>query len=110
MGSLLNLAQALFASLLLALLVSGVSHAELMTAKTTQRTNSTVAFQGKVNINTADAATLAKYLKGVGLKKAKAIIDYRKTYGAFVSVDELTEVKGIGPGILKRNLAVITLH
>lgn len=49
-----------------------------------------------VNINTADAITLASSLKGVGLKKAKAIVDYRAANGKFKSTDDLSLVKGIG--------------
>lgn len=56
-----------------------------------------------VNINTADAATLAEVLKGVGLAKAEAIIAYRKEHGGFKSVDQLAEVKGIGDKLVKAN-------
>lgn len=59
--------------------------------------------QGVVNINTADAQTLATQLKGIGLKKAEAIIAYRETFGAFKSVDELAAVKGIGEKTVDRN-------
>ena len=63
-----------------------------------------------VNINTADVATLATSLKGVGVSKAKAIIAYRENYGPFKSVDELTAVKGIGESLVKRNRERITLE
>ncbi len=56
-----------------------------------------------VNINTADAATLAEVLKGVGLAKAEAIIAYRKEHGGFKSVEQLAEVKGIGDKLVKAN-------
>lgn len=56
-----------------------------------------------VNINTADAATLADVLKGVGLAKAEAIIAYRKEHGGFKTVDQLSEVKGIGDKLVKAN-------
>jgi len=49
-----------------------------------------------VDINMADAATLAKNIKGVGLKKAQVIVAYRNKHGMFKSVDEITRVKGIG--------------
>ncbi|GMR08974.1 MAG: hypothetical protein BMS9Abin26_1986 [Gammaproteobacteria bacterium] len=49
-----------------------------------------------VNINAADAVTLASSLKGVGLKKARAIVDYREANGKFKSSDDLSLVKGIG--------------
>jgi competence protein ComEA len=56
-----------------------------------------------VNINTADAATLAEVLTGVGLAKAEAIIAYRKEHGGFKSVEQLSEVKGIGEKLVKAN-------
>jgi competence protein ComEA len=56
----------------------------------------------KININEADAETLARELTGVGPAKARAIVDYRERQGAFVTVDELLEVKGIGVSILER--------
>ena len=49
----------------------------------------------KVNINTADEAAL-KSLKGIGEKRAKAIIEYREKNGSFKTVDDLAKVKGIG--------------
>ena len=56
-----------------------------------------------VNINTADKETLATAISGVGETKAEAIIQYREKHGPFKSVDEITEVKGIGQGILDKN-------
>jgi competence protein ComEA len=58
---------------------------------------------GPVNINTADASTLSRELKGIGMKRAQAIVDYRTKNGPFKSVDELTLVKGIGPAALAKN-------
>ena len=56
----------------------------------------------QVNINTADAATLAGSLRGVGIKKAEAIVAYRSEHGPFKSVDELVNVKGIGDKMLEQ--------
>ncbi|ATH82676.1 competence protein ComEA [Ectopseudomonas mendocina] len=56
-----------------------------------------------VNLNTADAATLQKELAGIGATKAQAIVAYREEHGDFASVDELLEVKGIGPATLEKN-------
>jgi competence protein ComEA len=60
-----------------------------------------------VNINTATAAELSAALNGVGGSKAEAIIRYREQFGAFESVEELTEVKGIGTATLERNRGMI---
>ena len=56
-----------------------------------------------VNLNTADAATLATTIKGIGLKKAEAIVAYRENNGPFKSVDDLAFVKGIGQKTVDRN-------
>jgi competence protein ComEA len=57
----------------------------------------------KVNINTADAATLDRVLVGVGPSKAEAIVAYRKQNGAFKSADQLVSVKGIGLATVEKN-------
>jgi competence protein ComEA len=62
-----------------------------------------------VNINTADAETIAKALDGIGLSKAKAIVAYREEHGPFKSADDLTQVKGIGQATLERNHDAILL-
>lgn len=62
-----------------------------------------------VNVNTADAATIASTLDGVGLVKAKAIVDYRKDHGPFKQVSDLTHVKGIGKATLEHNRDAIRL-
>ena len=53
------------------------------------------AKDGKVNINTATVEEL-KTLKGVGEKKAEAIIEYRKKNGSFKTKEDLMKVRGIG--------------
>jgi len=64
----------------------------------------------QIDINTADAAAIAAALDGVGLVKAQEIVAYREMFGAFKTVDELMEVKGIGPGTLARNRDRIALE
>ncbi len=56
-----------------------------------------------VNINTADAETLAAELKGIGLKRAKAILAYRNEHGPFKSVDDLVKIRGISKRIVDQN-------
>jgi len=62
-----------------------------------------------VNINTADAAALAKALNGIGPAKAKAIVSYRDKNGPFKSVDQLAMVEGITQKLIDRNRADIRL-
>ncbi|SEQ81767.1 competence protein ComEA [Azotobacter beijerinckii] len=64
----------------------------------------------KVDLNTADAATLERDLLGIGATKAKAIVDYRQAHGPFASVDELLEVKGIGTATLEKNRARLSAN
>lgn len=61
------------------------------------------SWAGPVNINTADAETLAAELNGIGLSKAQAIVQYRTTNGPFQSAEELVEVKGIGARTVEMN-------
>lgn len=56
-----------------------------------------------VNLNKAGAKEIAKTLKGIGIKKAKAIVEYREKHGDFQSVEELASVKGIGVAIIAKN-------
>jgi competence protein ComEA len=57
----------------------------------------------KVDINTADAWSLARILQGVGPKKAAAIVDFREKNGPFKSIYDLDEVYGIGPKTIDKN-------
>ncbi len=58
---------------------------------------------GPVDVNTADAKTISTELKGIGLSKAKAIVEYRKKHGPFRSADDLSLVKGIGERTVELN-------
>jgi competence protein ComEA len=57
----------------------------------------------KVNINTADAATIERVLVNVGMAKAEAIVAHRKANGAFKSPEQLATVKGIGLKTVEKN-------
>ena len=54
-----------------------------------------------VNVNKATAEELIK-VRGIGPVMAKRIIDYRDKNGAFKSIDDLTQVQGIGGNKLQR--------
>ena len=58
---------------------------------------------GKVDINTASAEVLAEAIHGVGVKRAEAIVLHRERHGAFSSVDELAQVRGISTKTVERN-------
>jgi competence protein ComEA len=66
-----------------------------------------VLHAGPVNINSADAATISRELKGIGVKRAQAIVEYRQKHGPFKSADELGLVKGIGPVAIQNNRTFI---
>ena len=70
---------------------------------------STLVFAGPVNINTADAETISAELKGIGLAKARAIVEYRKKHGPFRSADDLSLVKGIGERTVELNRSDIVV-
>ena len=57
----------------------------------------------RVDINQASLDDLIS-LKGVGMKRAKAIIAYREMNGKFTTVEELAKVKGIGAKVLADNI------
>lgn len=61
-----------------------------------------------ININEAELATLVS-LKGIGKKKAQAILKYRSENGAFTTIDELINVQGIGKSIIKENKSRIKI-
>jgi competence protein ComEA len=63
----------------------------------------------KVNINTADAATIDRVLLNVGPSKAEAIVAHRKANGAFRSLEQLALVKGIGLKTVEKNRDRISL-
>lgn len=66
--------------------------------------------QARIDLNSADAETLARELDGIGEAKARAIVEYRQANGAFTSVDELLEVKGIGSATLEKNRERLTVN
>ncbi len=62
-----------------------------------------------VNVNSASAKEIATMLTGIGKKKAQDIVDYRTENGPFKTVDELSNIKGIGAATLKKNEGRILL-
>ena len=57
---------------------------------------------GAIDINKANIDELT-LLNRIGLKKAQQIIDYRNVHGAFKTIDDLQNVKGIGQSTIDKN-------
>jgi len=98
----------LFKPLLFAVLVGIAPAFGALPAQASQLAVATQA--ANININTADADTLAQHLDGVGRNRALAIVQYRDTYGPFFTVDDLLEVKGVGQSVVDHNRDRITLE
>lgn len=71
-----------------------------------QTSNSYVA--GAVNINSASASELDS-LPGIGPAYAGRIIEYREANGGFKSIEEIQNVKGIGPKTFEKLRDLITI-
>lgn len=63
-----------------------------------------------VNINTADADTIAAVLTGVGKVRAQSIVKWRESHGPFTSTEQLADVKGVGAVVLEKNRSKIVLE
>ena len=82
------------------LLFLGVNNQLLAAEKTDSVMQEAVQIAEKININSATIPQLT-VIKGIGEKKAQAIIDHRQVEGDFASLSELVNVKGIGESTLK---------
>ncbi len=103
----------IFASLLLYSVFDSPKYNGIQAVEITDTVKSSVVTTGSsngtvVNINTATAQEL-ETLEEIGEAKAQAIIEYREKNGKFRSIEELTEVEGIGESILSKNLGRITV-
>lgn len=82
------------------------------TPKTTSsaKTKSNAKSSTPININQADESSLSNTLTGVGPAKARAIVEYRREHGGFKRIEDLVEVKGIGPATLEKNRHLLRLN
>lgn len=103
------LRNAFFAKTLAMLLGAGLLLSSLSAGAQAQ-VGSSEAVEKRVNINEADAETLADVLVGVGASKARAIVKYREENGPFTTIDQLVDVNGIGESILNTNKEKMTLE
>jgi len=78
-------------------------------ATANQAINESFLSYNLIDLNDAPIEKLMT-LKGVGQKKAQAIIDYRMQHNGFRKIEELTNVKGIGDKILKDNLSRLLIN
>lgn len=88
---------------------SPLLHAEDAPAPAAAAAAKSAPVAGRINVNTADALTLTG-LKGVGEKKAQAIVAYRKSKGPFNSLEQFEAVPGIGPSIIAKNKSAIVFR
>jgi len=58
----------------------------------------------KINLNNADVQTLTNSFKGIGKKRALAIVKYREEHRGFTTIAELANVRGIGSAFVNKNL------
>ena len=80
-------------------------HAQLSPSKqpTTKTAATNPTPSSKIDLNKADLTQLTGSFKGIGKKRAQAIIDYRQTHNGFKSLEELADVKGLGQHFLSLN-------
>ena len=64
---------------------------------------------GKINLNKATATEISQ-LKGIGMKYAERIVEFRDKNGPFKQVEDLLKIQGIGPKILEKNKDRITVE
>jgi len=88
-------------------LSSGVSAAN--GTQKTAKSEQVQTIPAKVNVNKASAKQLAAVLSGVGIKKAEAIVAWRKSNGKFKKLEDLSRVKGIGMETIKKNKGKLVL-
>ncbi|GBL04151.1 ComEA family DNA-binding protein [Glaciecola sp. KUL10] len=88
-------------TLLAGLTLACGANTALANAEPLSETHMQIETSAPINLNTANAEQLSS-LPGIGAKKATQIIEYRELNGDFESVDELQNVKGIGPKMLAK--------
>jgi competence protein ComEA len=77
------------------------THANATPEKTPVKQAAVVS--NKIDLNKADVSSLIGSIKGIGKKRAEAIIAYRDSHQGFKSIEELAEVKGLGQRFVKTN-------
>lgn len=91
----------LFKGIIVSLLLS-LSWGSMAQDNAVAAENSRVEFE-QININVADAETIAMVLDGIGIKRAEAIVTFREEFGDFTSLEDLQLVSGVGEVTLRNN-------
>ena len=99
----------MFASMLSPLVFATPVVAETSSLFTTVAATQNVNETAKVNINQATAEQLARILHGVGMARARAIIELREQLGGFKDIEDLLQVRGLGVKVLEDNKERIEL-
>ena len=95
--SLVNMIQAYYPE---AEIIPAVDYYQSLSAEVSS-SQSEQALSGTININTATAEELADALPGIGIVKARRIVEYREIAGGFASLEQLLNVDGIGEKTLE---------
>lgn len=64
-----------------------------------------IVAQAKINLNEADAPSIANRVPGIGVKRAEAIVKYRNEHGKFASLNDLAKVKGISERYVSQHIS-----
>ncbi|NKB46685.1 MAG: helix-hairpin-helix domain-containing protein [Legionellales bacterium] len=64
--------------------------------------------QPSVNLNQASAVDIARAFKGIGQRRAQAIVDYRDMHGPFTHIHQLANVKGISQQFVTQHRQALT--
>lgn len=84
--------KARFIAVLLSFLVMSIP----LHADPTKPSEALISVNQKIDLNKADLSTLTGSFKGIGKKRAEAIIAYRESHQGIKSIEELAEVRGLG--------------
>ncbi|KTC81380.1 ComEA family DNA-binding protein [Legionella brunensis] len=93
----------LFAAVLSLCIVSLPIHAKA-DANSSPTAKAKVFSGKKIDLNKADVSELSKSVKGIGQKRAEAIVHYREEHGNFKSIEDLSQVRGLGKQFVKSHL------
>lgn len=83
--------------------ISMVTYAAAIASPISQK--NTVVAMHQIDLNEANATNLNHSMKGIGAKRAEAIVTYRQKHGSFKSVSDLAYVPGFGSNFVKKHQA-----